>query len=373
MNFHTIKSKSILEKICIPDKQHKIDIFEFKTLIKNISERIGSPPHLFRNSPYLAEDPVFVFRGNPNHELHDALGYKNDHIPKSIDILCLGNSQVHSLNVPFSLTWPGILKSKTGCSLYNASMGSFSPIQYMLSLRELAFTKPSLVFLTFYTGNNVYNSMTTLKHASQSFRKLFPQYNDNLHSGFNNPDLDLITDTDQQVQIENFIRATKSCIQGFDTARVGNLTYFLMPTLRANVQDLNNHFVSRGFTLACQAIQKIARMIQKWNALLILIIMPTKEFLIYKRDDEYKDVKISSDLEIKNLGITEALAIQSLQKFCSENNIETLDLTNTLTNFIIDPIYNPMDIDGHPSLLGREIIAEYIFRYINSRKSQNSQ
>lgn len=366
MNDTNSKHKTILELLYTKEKRYEIDFSNIKNTINTINKRIGSPPRLFRNSPYLAEDPLFVFRGNPNHKLHDALGYKNDNIPRSIDILCLGNSQVHSLNVPFSLTWPGILKSKTGCSLYNASMGSFSPIQYMLSLRELAFTKPSLVFLTFYTGNNVYNSMTTLKHASQSFRKLFPHYNDNLRSGFNNPDLDLITNTDQQIQIENFIRATKLCIQGFDTARVGNLTYFLMPTLRANVQNLNNHFVSCGFTLACQAIQKIACMIQKWNARLVLIIMPTKEFLIYKRDDEYKDVKISSDLEIKNLGITEAFAIQSLQKFCYESNIETLDLTNTLTNFIIDPIYNPMDIDGHPSLLGREIIADYIFSYINS-------
>lgn len=347
---------------------HGFDLTELKNTIDTINLRIGSPPRLFRNSPYLVEDPLFVFRGNPNHKLHDPLGYKNNEIPTSIDILCLGNSQVHSLNVPFSLTWPGILKLKTACSLYNASMGSFSPIQYMLAIRELAFTKPHLVLLTFYTGNNVYNSMTTLRHASHSLKQTFPQYNDNLPSGFNNPDLDIITDTNQQVQIENFIRATKSCIQGFDTARVSSLTYFLMPTLRANVQDLNNHYVSCGFTLACQAIQKIARMIHKWNARLILIIMPTKEFLIYKRDNEYNDVKISSDLEIKKLGITEAFAIQSLQKFCFENNIDTLDLTNTLTSCVHTPIYNPMDIDGHPSLLGREIIADYIFSHISSNK-----
>lgn len=368
MTFNILKSKSTIEEISLFRKQHIVDSFELKKLIDTINKRIGSPPRLFRNSPYLVEDPLFVFRGNPNHQLHDALGYKNDNIPTSIDIICLGNSQVHSLNVPSSLTWPGILKMKTGCSLYNASMGSFSPIQYMLALRELAITKPQLILLTFYTGNNVYNSMTTLRHASQSFKKTFPQYNDNLPSGFNNPDLDLITDTNQQVQIENFIRATKSCIQGFDTARIGNLTYFLMPTLRANVQDLNNPYVACGFTLACQAIQKISRMIHKWNARLILTIMPTKEFLVYKRHNEHNDVKISSDIEINKLGVTESFAIQSLQKFCFENNIDTLDLTNTLTSCIHNPIYNPMDIDGHPSLLGREIIADCIFSHISSKK-----
>lgn len=88
--------------------------------------------------------------------------------------------------------------------------------------------------------------MTTLKHAQESLKKTFPQYNGDIPSGFKNPDLDMITDTNQQVQIENFIRATKTGVQGFDIARVGNLTYFLMPTLRANVQNLNNHFVSCG-------------------------------------------------------------------------------------------------------------------------------
>ena len=326
--------------------------------IQLLTSRIGHSPKPFRNSDLLIEDPLFVFRGNPKHKLHDVFGYKNNSIPHSVDILCLGNSQVHSLDDPPDDTWPGILGQKYNYNIYNASMGAFSTIQYYLSFIELLFLNPKLVITTIYTGNNLFNTMKTIRLVPDHIKKQFNTSLIYLKVGFKNPDIRFLKETVSQVHIEKFMTAVKMKIEGFVFARVHNVVYYLLPLIRYNYINLNNPYIQAGFDLSMQAILHIFNLAKKRNIQMILMIMPTKEYLVYKRLKVYNDVSASSTHEIEQQGAMEDTVIQLFIHYCKQNSIQTINCTEFLLPHIHEPIYKLLSMDGHPSHLGKVLISD---------------
>jgi hypothetical protein len=99
--------------------------------------------------------------------------------------------------------------------------------------------------------------------------------------------------------------------------------------------------------------------------------MPTKEFVLYDRFISCGDVAFSSEKQIYTLYQKESMVIDSLKLHCEDNNIPIIDPLNCLVNSMHLPIYNFLDVDGHPSLQGKRLLAGYVKEYMSNYELQN--
>lgn len=81
----------------------------------------------------------------------DADGFGNDFVPKSADIIVLGNSVSVSANVKREDAWPSLLKTLVGLSLYNAAHNAYCVTQGLLVLDVYGIPKhPKIVLWEVY-------------------------------------------------------------------------------------------------------------------------------------------------------------------------------------------------------------------------------
>src|SRR5689334_12222831 len=69
--------------------------------------------------PELTTDPILYYRVLPGSAGHDAWGYRNRHVPRRADIVCIGDSQTYGVSAPASSSWPVQLGKMTGLEVYN--------------------------------------------------------------------------------------------------------------------------------------------------------------------------------------------------------------------------------------------------------------
>lgn len=362
-------SSSILDLLQNKSENVRYDKNIFIEIVEETERRLEHRYIRFRqNAPYLICDPLFVFRGAPRTNYHDNLGYKNDPLTQRPKIIVLGNSQVHSLNCPPCETWPGIFEKISKIETYNASMGSFSLVQNFLTARELSLLKPDMLICVFYTGNNTINSLPTLRKSKFELKKMFSTYDDDVTRIFANPDVDPLVSSSREAKIVEFMKLSKLEKNHYVTAKINNIIHFLIPALRSNSQDFRDPFVDASFNVALEALSKIKQIAEKYTRLgLFLLVMPTKEFVLYNRALSCGDVMFSSEKQISILYETESEVIKRLVDYCNFSHIPTINPLCDLVNSMNFPIYNPLNNDGHPSRRGKFILAQCVKNYMAGR------
>ncbi|MCA1943691.1 MAG: hypothetical protein LDL30_00185 [Desulfovibrio sp.] len=343
---------------------HPVDKAALEEVVRKMRLRIGSPSTPFGPSGLLVKDPMLAFRGDPDHPLHDALGYKNLGMPESVDVLVLGNSQVHSLYAPPQETWPTLLGARTGLAVYNGAMGSYSPIQYFLGYRELDALHAGCVVVVLYMGNNVYNSANTFRKIPDAFRKGFVASGLEAAANFPTHHATQIESSDPAKRIEQFMQAAKTDTEGFCFARVRQFTHYLLPALRLAVQNLQNEFVAGGLELALQSLTKLAGLARERGAPLVVLRMPTKERVVYERHREFGDVKLSAEAALQRLWAMEVEADRRIAEHLAALAVPSHCLGAPLAALLHEPMYPPLDVDGHPSLHGRFRVAEMVADFL---------
>jgi hypothetical protein len=355
---------SLLDSILSTSAHRPVDKSGHRKAITSMLTRIGQKPERFRNSEYLVKDPTLVFRGDPSYILHDELGFKNNSLPGNIDVIILGNSLVHALSDPYQETWPTLLQGKTNLSIYNGAMGSFSAVQYLLSLRELLFLNPGLVVCSFYTGNNVFNSMITLSHSQPGIVKMFHGYDGSLIRGFENPDVDKYRDIDPEQRVYKFMRLVKNGSSACALAKVRTCPYYLLPRFRRDALDLHNKYIRCGFDIAKQAIERMAKILKKRNIQFLVLIIPTKEYLVHTRHVHFSDVELSSMDELASLSYSEGIVHHELEALCKSNKIFYFNPSIDVASHMNKQLYAPLDLDQHPSLQGKQVFADVMAKYL---------
>lgn len=340
----------------------KVDLAALQAALHNMRLRIGTPSTPFGSSGMLVNDPMMVFRGDPDYPQHDCLGYKNSLIPDAVDMLVLGNSQVHSLQSPAGETWPAMLSACSGLAIYNGAMGGFSVMQYYLACRELGFLNAAAVVAVLYMGNNVYNSANTFKALPSMLRKGFSASAEALAMSPNIPSHHAakINGSPPEQRAELFMKAVKTGEAGFCFARVKHITYFLLPCLRLSVQNLQNRYVACALDLALQSLNRLSSLTNRRRVPLLVLCMPTKERLVYERHRRHGDVALSSEAELLRLWTMEIDVEHRIGDYLATLQVPMRSLAPTLTDLLHEPLYAPLDADGHPSLHGRFRLAEAV-------------
>jgi len=120
--------------------------------------------------PNLVEDDFLFYRVEGNSGSHDAWGYRNTQVPKSAEIVCIGDSMTYGISAQARDSWPRVLGRISGETVYNMSVGGYGPIQYLYLMQHEAIKlHPNTIIVGFYLGNDlidVYNEVRFNKNWS---------------------------------------------------------------------------------------------------------------------------------------------------------------------------------------------------------------
>lgn len=117
-----------------------------------VERLVDGPP------PRIINDPCIEVRPSPHFFQHDRRGYRNREALRHADVVCLGDSQTYGLETPREAAFPQRLEALSGLAVYQIACGGWGPVHCLLLLDEAAALKPSLVIFGFYTGNDLFDS-----------------------------------------------------------------------------------------------------------------------------------------------------------------------------------------------------------------------
>lgn len=98
--------------------------------------------------------PALGYVMRPELEGIDAAGFRNPDDPRRVDLVAIGDSHTYGFNVARDESWPSLVASRLGLTVYNAGMGGYGILQYRWLFEELLDRSPRSVVLGLYPAND---------------------------------------------------------------------------------------------------------------------------------------------------------------------------------------------------------------------------
>lgn len=330
---------------------------------------------------------------------HDAWGYRNASVPDSAEIVAIGDSMTWGVNATENDTWPNRLQYLIGKPVYNISLGGWGPSQYLILIDQALQLKPKWILVAIYTGNDFFDPFHQVYNTEvHSFLRLNPipasfdrSY---LYGKFESPMNDFITQF-MNKEIESgcmgskVIRILRSAswfqpTAGKDPLRekaalawakafpdrgmiykhktIGTV---MTPAHRLHAINMDQAEIREGLRLTLELIGLMDERLRKTNCKLMVLVIPTKEYIYGIFDAELKTRMPPGYL---NLFTCELKAMNMLSSFLSDRGIVFCDpspyLVEGLKNNI--PMY-PRDDDRHPLPEGYSQIAAAVTQVIKDQ------
>src|SRR5262245_47441025 len=95
---------------------------------------------------------------SPNNPEHDAKGFRNPRVPARVPIVALGDSNTYGWGVKPDEAWPRRLQRLASQDVYSMAYGGFGPVHLLSLFDEALALKPRLIIVSFYSGNDLYDS-----------------------------------------------------------------------------------------------------------------------------------------------------------------------------------------------------------------------
>ena len=336
-------------------------------------------------SPYVRFKPNTIitsqgWRGSQDQFVYDwktdKNGFKNlDKISNlsKVDIVALGNSFTEGMGVAIEKVWPSLLKSK-GYSAYNLGVQGYAPIQLLGSLKKYGIQlKPNYIIIG-YTAYSYSREQTFFDEKKAIEEKRFT-------GGIQSVvDAELANNIEEiKIQARYIFSAlwlitkrirynTKNFIYSLSYLDITlsdqkfNLYKNEVLSIKKNVTNeliLSN---SNNWKSTIKAFKKIIDISDSIDAKIILLTFPPRSVVYFERATGEKLPKIYS----------EKIELKLLQEFTDENKILFINPKNRLINYVNNLENNfdvkslpYLEIDGHLSNVGHELIAEEVIRVIN--------
>ena len=290
---------------------------------------------VFRESDYretglLVLDPIVGVRGRPQlpavHGFgpHDILGFRNRALPRSPDIIAVGDSQTYGNNALSHESWPKRLQEH-GLEVYSAAVGGWSPLHYVEVVRHLSYLAPTEFIVAVYTGND----------ALEAFRLA---YTVEYWKGFR----------EEGINGERLLEGLKMKPDEREYTLQSGGTVKLTPARRLLSNASDSVAVQQGHKIIKRALSEIFEITQQYEIGLRVVVIPTKEYAF--RNVVTQDQMLKSHIE------SEQFWIKSIV-----NGLDGLGVPNVTIDLSKDPSrYYPPDRDGHPLPAGYQEIARQI-------------
>jgi hypothetical protein len=332
---------------------------------------------------YLAVDPVhdtiLGLRIEPHAGGHDDWGFRNHEVPKSADIVTIGDSQTYGISAPARLSWPAQLSKLTSRRVYNLSLGGYGPVQYreLLSTRALRL-RPSVIVVGFYYGNDLWDAYTTvygLRYWAALRQEGLPTVSDSLpvpptrekflgsvrdwlarHSViYRMASFTLIGGYARQLELTT--RDHSSDIVRFQHPVHGAHTGFT-PLLRLKALDLRDDRVREGLRLSLDRLERMAEECRTTGVHFLVLLIPTKERVYASWLADRHDLPEHDTF--RTLLKNEKEANQRVREQLDRSGIRYLDLEAPLREAAGLAAIYPANEDGHPNSDGYAVISQAV-------------
>ena len=301
----------------------------------------------------MVRDPILGQRLDPGGSGHDQWGFRNPEVPESVEVVTIGDSQTYGVGLPRGSSWPAQLSRLTGRSLYNASLPSYSPVQYHELLRRYALRlKPGAVIVGVYLGNDLL----------ESYRMVYghPHY-----LALRRPDMPAPRTLARVVDPGSKPRGLSSQVRRWLSGH-SVLYQATVAVLQGRVQrDLSADVVREGLRLALLQLGQMGRLCDSAGVALTVALIPTKE-RVYQPLIE-ADPTVGRNAELRRMLANEEEADREVRRFLEENKVGYVDLLPPLRAVVGRAVIYPPDDDGHPTAAGYAVIARAVEHAIGSR------
>lgn len=313
-------------------------------------------------------DPDRIVRGNPTHPGHDADGFRNPMVLEQADICVLGGSMAYGAGVGPEQCWPRLLDWLSPSAVYNASQCGWGPLQAAIGLERELKRNPSSIILTLHTGD----ARRAFKCAARSGHSLARSVWQSEYSRIAMPSL-LVKDMAAKALIleerarpeaspgEILATLSERGVPDFNRFELDGSRFYLTENACGAVQKHRTPTVEAGFRILNQCVEHIAHKTASVGAELLIMIMPSREYLAYVCMDR---AEVRSPDSLRRLGEIEGQTIKRLHAACDNAKARSLDMSDVLLPHMGTRIFPQDSRDGHPNPKGCRIIAENVARIL---------
>jgi hypothetical protein len=321
----------------------------------------------------------------------DRWGFRNLTVPRQADIVALGDSHTYGNTAKMSESWPKVLESLTGRSVYNMGMGGYGPNQYLYLLRTKGLgLKPRLVLCGLYVGDDFENAYSiTYGLDYWAYLRILPaeKANPNIWT------TPVVTSWQKSVRVwlsqhsvsyQLLVHASaigrmqgeaqiKTAAKFNDSAttlilpKVNIMEAFLPKSIlsRLDQQDPN---VVEGMRITFKILKEMNDLCVQNQAKFMVVVIPTKEMVFAQYLENNPTIALNEILN--KLIVNERLALGRTFDFLGESNIQYIDPLPALRNAVGQQLYARTAADMHPSKNGYKVIGKAVFEALRSQQWQ---
>jgi hypothetical protein len=337
-------------------------------------------------------DEVLGIRVAPGSGGFDSWGFRNRAIPASAEIVAVGDSHTYGNNATLAESWPAVVGTLTGRTVYNLGLGGYGPNQYFhLFMTRALVLRPRLVICGLYMGDDFENAflMTYGKAAWAGLRS----------AELSGVDADIWKTPDasnwhQRARIwlsqhsivyrlvvhGPIAGRLKALVQigarhGEDAAttslivpEIGIREAFRPISIRDRL-DQNSLAVQEGMRITFELLRRMDQACREHGCRLLLVVIPTKETVFA----EYllRDPTIHLRDAIADVVEHERVARERLIAFLDAARVPYVDTLAPLRSQVSGQLYTRSDQDMHPGRNGYRVIGQAVAEYLRRASSRD--
>lgn len=317
----------------------------------------------------------------------DAWGFRNREVPKTVDIVAIGDSHTYGNCAKMDESWPAVMGLLTGKGVYNLGLGGYGPNQYyhLFKTRALGL-KPRAIVCGLYMGDDFENAFLItygLDHwsylreisagkvnfdiweapASPTWHKKIRIWLSG-HSViyklvFHGP---LLGRLKGEAQIKNASRLYDSATTLIVPEK--NIREAFLPKNILRNLDQENENIKEGMRITFRLLKEMNEACLQNNIQFLVVVIPTKE-TVFSEYLEHNSKLPLSDV-IDKLLANERIAREKLFKFFGDSNIRYVDTLPALQRSVEHELYTRTGFDMHPNNNGYRVIAGALAESLNS-------
>lgn len=354
---------------------------------------------ILRPADYLSvemvRDPILGAFPSTSAQGHgfDAWGFRNSAVPKSADIVAIGDSHTYGNTARMEDSWPYVLGRLTGRSVYNLGLGGYGPNQYFHLLSKGLSLKPRIIICGLYMGDDFENAFLItygLDHWAY-LRQLpaeridadraniweeppSPTWHKKIRLWLSRHSVvyqlvvhgPILGGFSGKIQIRDAHRANPSATALFVPAR--HIEEAFLPKEILRRLDQNSESVREGMRITFSLLQQMNETCRQNQVTFMVVVIPTKE-MVFSQYLEHNSAVPLDDV-IDRLYINERQAREETFSFLGSSGIPYVDPLPSLMKSVGNELYVRSAGDMHPSKNGYHVIAEAIFETLKNEEKK---
>ena len=313
----------------------------------------------------------------------DEWGFRNPAVPKTADIVAIGDSHTYGNGVAMVDSWPAVLGGLTGRDVYNMGLGGYGPNQYfeIFNTKALSLT-PRTIICGLYMGDDFENAfLITYGLDHWSYLRELPAESVNFDIWVEPPAPSwhkkirvwlsrhsvtyqllvhgpLLGPVQGEIQIKNTVRLNPDTATLLEIPDPQILEAFL-PTEILRRLDQDSTSVREGMRITFRLLKEMDELSRQHHIQFVVTVIPTKEMVFAEYLEHKPELPLSSVVD--RLLANERIARDKTFSFLTDAGISYVDTLPGLRRAVKQELYARLATDMHPNRNGYRVLAEEVF------------